>query len=134
VNKLDPNGNANFFIGGNSDPADGTRSSWISNFWRSFSSSSVSASFDSPNNISDALYTYDQADQKQDWSPSGPSTAAEDIIALKQAHPDEPINIFGHSWGARSAMNLTQELSAAGIKVDNVITLDPVSEDENWTS
>ncbi len=129
-----PGGNANFFIGGNSDPADGSDDSLISRFRDFFSGSSVSHSFSSPNNIGDALYTYDQADQKQDWSPSGPSTAAENIIALKQAHPDEPINIFGHSWGARSAMNLTKELSAAGITVDNVITLDPVSEDENWTN
>jgi hypothetical protein len=40
---------------------------------------------------------------------------------------DEPINIYGHSWGGAAAMRLYNELEQAGIHVAQVNTFDPVS-------
>jgi len=38
-----------------------------------------------------------------------------------------PVNVVGHSWGGPDAYNAVARANAAGLPVDNLITLDPVS-------
>jgi len=46
------------------------------------------------------------------------------IAAASQA--DGPVNLVGHSWGAIDAYNVAIEARRRGLRVDNVVTLDPV--------
>jgi len=39
----------------------------------------------------------------------------------------EPLVIIGHSWGADNAINIARALDEAGIAVDLIVTLDPVT-------
>lgn len=50
------------------------------------------------------------------------------LAAQHQAHPDEATVIVGHSLGAASALETARELGKQGIKVDLVVTIDPVHE------
>ncbi len=46
---------------------------------------------------------------------------------MHKEHPDEPIDIYGHSWGGEAGMQLWNELQEAGISVRSVTLYDPVS-------
>ena len=47
-----------------------------------------------------------------------------DIAATKQANPDEPINLVGHSYGGDTAYLVARD---SNYTIDNLVTLDPVS-------
>ena len=47
-----------------------------------------------------------------------------DIAATKQANPDEPINLVGHSYGGDTAYLMARD---SNYTIDNLVTLDPVS-------
>lgn len=57
------------------------------------------------------------------------STATKFISAYAAAHPDQPINIWGHSWGANSSLHIARKLGVLGVNVDRLITLDGVGRD-----
>ncbi len=121
VNKSDPNGHATVGIGGAGDKA--KDDSPIARFFRRLRER-LSRIFSSPNNVKDKLFTWDNAGspKRGEISP-----AAQYVLDVRDKFPDEPINIIGHSYGGDSAVNLANELSGLGVKVDTVVTLDPVS-------
>lgn len=47
-------------------------------------------------------------------------------LALQAAQRGEPINIIGHSWGGSTAIALVRLLREQGIRVNNLVTIDPV--------
>ena len=47
-----------------------------------------------------------------------------DIAATKQANPNEPINLVGHSYGGDTAYLVARD---SNYTIDNLVTLDPVS-------
>jgi len=49
------------------------------------------------------------------------------IARYKDQKVTEPLVIIGHSWGADHALDLARELDHANIRIDLVITLDPVT-------
>jgi thioesterase domain-containing protein len=52
---------------------------------------------------------------------------AKEVLAVRERYPDEPVNVVGHSRGANRAIGLTNELHDLGIRVDTLVTLDPVA-------
>lgn len=46
---------------------------------------------------------------------------------MVKTNPDEPIIVIGHSWGGASSVKSQRELSADGVDIDLLITVDPVS-------
>ncbi len=49
------------------------------------------------------------------------------IRVRRAANPRLVVNITGHSWGGQAAMRITHRLAISGIKIDELITLDPVA-------
>jgi RHS repeat-associated protein len=48
------------------------------------------------------------------------------IQAQLAQNPDQPVIVFGHSRGAAESLKLARDLKTAGVKVDLVLTIDPV--------
>ena len=53
-------------------------------------------------------------------------SAVDEIVKAKQANPDEPVIIVGHSFGGDTAVEVAQDLEKKGIKVDLLIQIDSV--------
>lgn len=58
-------------------------------------------------------------------SPNSLSKAYNCILQQRRNSPNMKISIIGHSCGGVTAVNLAQQLSNAGITVENVLTVDP---------
>jgi hypothetical protein len=53
---------------------------------------------------------------------------AKAIEVKYHGHPDaEPLVLIGHSYGADDAINISRQLDTAGVPVDLLVTLDPVT-------
>jgi len=50
-----------------------------------------------------------------------------DAIVRRAKVCKEPVNIIAHSWGSGTAIEVVTELAKRGIKVNKLITIDPVS-------
>jgi len=53
--------------------------------------------------------------------------AVEAVKKAKEKDPCEEVNIYGYSRGGKAAVDLAQKLKEAGINVDNLVTIDPVT-------
>ena len=97
----------------------------------------------------DMTFTHHEATEQRARPPGPPgksvgrgklmhSDAFKAISAFHKSHPNEPIDLFGHSWGGPAALRLLNELEEAGIPVRSVNTFDPVSRlskpDKQWFS
>jgi len=113
VNK-DPDGKVNIFFGGAWDDATGERSPiryGQQNLLRN-----TGDVFTSKHGYADQLFKHDEMGK-----------ALESVKAIIKKHPDEPVNVIGHSWGGKTAIQLTNALKEAGISVNFLVTIDPVS-------
>jgi len=131
VNLWDHRGNVGLFAGGAGDRAkDG---SLIGNFRDNLMDSEYGKSLESPNDLSPELFTHRDTRQhyenpsRSKQAEKGLSNLAQHVVDIKDQHPEEPISLFGHSWGAVGIISVTNELNELGIVVDTVVTLDPVS-------
>jgi RHS repeat-associated protein len=124
---IDPDGKANFFIGGANDSVnDPTKYSPVRAAQTQILTNAGRAA-----TPLDARFEHSQATKQFDTSNEGggtlPSQAFNAIAAMHKQHPDEPIDIYGHSWGGEASMQLWNELHDAGISVRSVTLYDPVS-------
>ena len=79
-----------------------------------------------------ALYQRNNPERKSIYFEWGQATDILQIIhEIRKNNPCEPINLIGHSYGGSTAASVSQVLTAEGIKVDLLITIDPVS--RIWT-
>jgi hypothetical protein len=69
-------------------------------------------------------YGNDQSVRVYGWSEVKQMLA--DVQASLQDNSDRSVSIVGHSWGAWTGVNLSQQLAQNGIPVQNLITLDGV--------
>ena len=67
----------------------------------------------------------DRASSYFEWTQGSAVIAA--IQAARSKNKCEPINIVGHSYGGSTAATVSQALKNAGINVNALITIDPVS-------
>jgi pimeloyl-ACP methyl ester carboxylesterase len=125
---IDPDGEANFFVGGAMDSA--SPGSWI--YQARGAILSLAGRSSTP---SDATFTHSQATMQMDpFSESldlSHSEAFNAISAMRDANPGEPIDVYGHSWGGAASMQLWNELEEAGISANSVTLFDPVS--RSWS-
>ncbi len=64
-----------------------------------------------------------QVFQEAQWSQ-----LADEIVAKYKGQPNhEPIVLIGHSYGADGVVKISRKVRDAGVKVDLVVTLDPVT-------
>ena len=128
---VDPDGKANVVVGGADDCAKAGCSTWFSGpskvyMFRNtmFKAANLTAT------KYDMFFTHHEATQPS--SADGgqnnllPSAAFLAIKKFHQENPNEPLDLFGHSWGGPTSLNLLAELTAAGIPVRSINTFDPV--------
>ncbi len=104
INRLDPLGLLDIFIGGAHDSNSGIVQGYA-------------ASFSKNNPGRNALYfSHGQLNKI--------------LAAIKKAkcdNPNDPINLVGHSWGGDTAADIAAMLMSSGNLVDLLVTVDPVS-------
>ncbi|MGH6924048.1 MAG: alpha/beta fold hydrolase [Propylenella sp.] len=99
INKSDPNGHLDIFIGG-------------------FLDASITT------NVKEFQAQYAETYRERRSTYLAHSQEKAILDAMKQARqPGEPLNIIGHSWGATTAARIAMR---SGIAVDNLITVDAV--------
>jgi len=133
---IDADGKANYYIGGAMDCAKSTCNSVIARHDVQRRMRAMAGGV--PSSKYHANFTYWNAERHHARPPGPPgkvhgtgrllhSAAFKVIAAMHKQHPKEPINIFGHSWGGESALELHNELTEAGIPVNTLNTYDGVS-------
>ena len=101
VNRIDPDGRIDIFIGGAADGSSGIVKTYAS---RQAASKGRSIAYFEQGNVSDVV-----------------SAAS---VASKAG---EPVNIIGHSWGSSDATRAARALGKHGVKVDTLVGVDPVN-------
>jgi hypothetical protein len=136
----EPEGNANFFIGGALDSAKGSRSPIYA---ARASLLKVTGNSETPY---DKMFTWGKATRnggmlkqilmfpinfiKAIFGIKGHSDAFTHIKNLRDTGKipfNKSIRLYGHSWGGAASMRLCHELEEVGIFVEQVNTFDPVS-------
>jgi uncharacterized protein RhaS with RHS repeats len=100
VNRIDPNGETDIYIGGVADK-----------------SSKIVQSY--------AAAQKEAGDRTVGYFSHG-DKAGVVAFAKQNSVNGEPLNIIGHSFGAATAVSATKELAAGGITVDNLVGVDGV--------
>ncbi len=122
---IDPDGNLNVYIGGAADNAQPG-----SPIYRGMQVQTAAGGdfLQSPNDLPNITARWSEANRPQlEDGSRGSSPLAQEITTAVGEFDDEPVNIMGHSWGGAAATRLANELSAEGVEVNVVVTLDPVS-------
>ncbi len=79
--------------------------------------------------IENLFSKYPQLGQVRVFDHQGVAQAFALVKTLMRSNPDQPLIVYGHSRGAAASMKLVRMLKDAGIRVDLLLTIDPVMAD-----
>lgn len=101
INRADPDGKIDIYIGGAGDGKSGIVSSYVDG---KTSSPGRTVAYFEQGNVSDVVEAAKKASKK-----------------------GEPVNIIAHSWGSTDAAKASRQLGKAGVKVNTLVGVDPVN-------